>query len=50
MSRSQAQHVWTDIDDEWVKQCIASGLSSGEGLIWAIRYSIEKQKPVIVKD
>jgi putative DNA primase/helicase len=28
---------WAQIDDPWIKQCLASGLSSGEGLISAVR-------------
>lgn len=30
----------------WVDDCIQSGLSSGEGLIWAVRDEIEKQEKV----
>jgi hypothetical protein len=33
-------------DDQWRRTCVASGLSSGEGLIWAVRDAIEKQEPV----
>ena len=34
------------MDDSWVSSRVQSGLSSGEGLIWAVRDPIEKQKPV----
>ena len=42
------------IDESWVKDCIHSGLSSGEGLVWAIRDEIVKTEPIkksgIIKD
>jgi hypothetical protein len=34
------------IDELWVKDCIHSGLSSGEGLVWAIRDEIIKTEPI----
>jgi len=37
--------IFQSIDDTW-KQCVQSGLSSGEGLIWAIRDEIVKTEPV----
>jgi hypothetical protein len=33
-------------DDAWCKTCVASGMSSGEGLIFAVRDSIEKNEPI----
>lgn len=33
-------------DEGWTKNCIMSGLSSGEGLIWCVRDPIEKTRPV----
>lgn len=33
-------------DPEWERERIASGLSSGEGLIWCVRDAIEGQHPV----
>jgi hypothetical protein len=33
----------------WSEACIHSGLSSGEGLIWAVRDAIEKTEPIKVK-
>ena len=34
------------MDEAWVSSRVLSGLSSGEGLIWAVRDPIEKQRPV----
>ena len=34
------------VDPEWRKNRIAHGLSSGEGLIWAVRDQIEETKPI----
>ena len=36
-SRGRVQQIFVGIDDPWAKRCQQSGLSSGEGLIWAIR-------------
>ena len=33
------------VDEHWADECIASGLSSGEGLIWAVRDPITKTVP-----
>lgn len=33
-------------DAKWAKKCITGGLSSGEGLIWAVRDPIESFEPV----
>jgi hypothetical protein len=47
MGRSQAQKVWTEVDENWATHCIQSGgLSTGEGLIHKIRDLVEKQHPV----
>jgi hypothetical protein len=32
------------LDDPWVENCLQSGLSSGEGLIWSVRDPINKRK------
>ncbi|HXG70468.1 MAG TPA: DUF3987 domain-containing protein [Gemmatimonadaceae bacterium] len=45
VSRGQAQRIFEPIDSTWTR-CITSGLSSGEGLIWAVRDAIEKQQPI----
>ena len=34
--------VFEHADEEWKRDCIANGLSSGEGVIWAVRDSISK--------
>jgi hypothetical protein len=34
------------VDPEWRKNRITSGLSTGEGLIWAVRDPIEKEQPI----
>jgi hypothetical protein len=45
MSRGQAQRVFDTVDESWAKDCITAGLSSGEGLIWAIRDEMTGQHP-----
>lgn len=34
------------VDPIWVENRVMAGLSSGEGLIWAVRDEIEKQEPI----
>jgi hypothetical protein len=34
--------VFERADEEWKQDCITNGLSSGEGLIWAVRDSVSK--------
>ncbi len=36
-SQGRIRHIFEMIDDPFAARCIKSGLSSGEGLIWAIR-------------
>lgn len=38
------------VDPPWAENCIVGGLSSGEGLIWAVRDEIEKQEPIREKN
>src|SRR5262249_52220382 len=38
------------VDEYWEAGCTQSGLSSGEGLIWAVRDPIEKREPVKEKN
>ena len=45
-SKGQAMEPFKTIDEHWIKECVRSGLSSGEGLIWAVRDPIEKKEPV----
>jgi hypothetical protein len=39
-----AKHIFREVDEEWAHRCLASGLSSGEGLIWHVRDPIEKPR------
>jgi len=45
-SFGQAKRLYESINPEWSKERIQSGLSSGEGLIWAVRDPIEKTEPI----
>jgi hypothetical protein len=47
MSKNQARHVFESIDTDWVTHCNAQGLSSGEGLVYAVRDATTKMKPVM---
>ena len=40
------KRLFNAIDPEWGKEHVFSGLSSGEGLIWAVRDHIEKTEPI----
>jgi hypothetical protein len=33
-------------DPEWTKNCITTGLSSGEGLVWSVRDAVEVLEPI----
>ncbi len=45
-SLGRARGLLEPADPDWVRACQASGLSSGEGVIWQVRDAIEKQEPV----
>jgi len=45
-SGGHARRVFEQIDPEWSRSRVTSGLSSGEGLIWAVRDPIEKQERI----
>jgi hypothetical protein len=45
-SWSQACKLFQAVDPRWVQERAVSGLSSGEGLIWAVRDPIKQQQPV----
>ncbi len=45
-SRGHVTKVFEGIDPDWVRDRIQIGLSSGEGLIWAVRDAIEKTEPI----
>ena len=46
VSGGLARRIFKPIDSEWTDRCNVSGMSSGEGLIWAVRDPIEKQEPI----
>jgi hypothetical protein len=46
VSAGQAKRLLETVDPDWCQHRIAHGLSSGEGLIWSVRDSIEKVEPV----
>jgi len=45
-AKSDTFNLLGSIDPVWVENRVMSGLSSGEGLIWAVRDEIEKQEPI----
>jgi hypothetical protein len=47
-SWSHVRPILHSIDERWTDACIQTGLSSGEGLIWAVRDRIERRD--VVKD
>jgi len=44
-SWNQIGRLLTRVDEDWVKSCVTSGLSSGEGLIWNVRDAIVASQP-----
>jgi hypothetical protein len=48
-SRGHLQELFGRVDPVWTAEGVMGGLSSGEGLIWAVRDPIEKSQPVKVK-
>jgi len=38
--------LFENVDEDWKRNCNHSGLSSGEGLIWAVRDQITKTEPL----
>ena len=46
VSLGHARRLFGPIDEDWTARCLTSGLSSGEGMIWAIRDPIEKQHAI----
>ncbi len=45
-STGHVRRRFADIDRVWEKECLKSGLSSGEGLVWAVRDPVERREPV----
>lgn len=40
---NNVRYILSHIDEDWLARCVKSGLSSGEGLIWAVRDPIIKK-------
>jgi hypothetical protein len=45
-SLSQVMRAFTGVDPDWVNGNVQTGLSSGEGLVWAVRDPIARKDPV----
>jgi hypothetical protein len=45
-SESRVRSAYSAVDPLWAQNRIAGGLSSGEGLIWAVRDAIFKREPI----
>src|SRR4029453_1292203 len=45
-SRGAPMRILAAVDEEWSRYCVASGLSSGEGLIFHVRDAREEQQPI----
>lgn len=45
-SWAQAIHPFQTVDEDWAKDHVKHGLSSGEGLIWGVRDPIERIEPI----
>jgi len=43
---AQARRLFQQVDSDWAEKRILRGLSSGEGLLWAVRDPIDKIEPV----
>jgi hypothetical protein len=45
-SWGRIDRLYREVEEQWAAERVQSGLSSGEGLIWAVRDPIEKQERV----
>ena len=45
-SWGHVRRVFKACETQWSEDCISDGLSSGEGVIWAVRDQVEKLEPV----
>ena len=45
-SWGQVARVMGQVDEEWAEARVKNGLSSGEGVIWAVRDEIVRQEPI----
>jgi len=43
---AQIKRFFHGVDDKWLTNCHQSGLSSGEGVVWAVRDAVEKSEPI----
>src|SRR5262249_20319862 len=48
-SEGRIKRIFESAVPDWARKCVASGLSSGEGLIWGVRDPISKRKTVCGK-
>jgi hypothetical protein len=46
LSWKHIEYFFQQAEPQWVANCVQSGLSSGEGLIWAVRDPITRLEPV----
>lgn len=42
----QVKRIFEALDDAWARDCIAGGMSSGEGLIYNVRDAVHSTKPI----
>jgi len=42
----QAKRIFEALDEAWARECIAGGMSSGEGLIYNVRDAVHSTKPI----
>jgi len=45
-SGGRAMQMMATVDPTWSRDCVAGGLSSGEGLIWCVRDPVVQRQPV----
>lgn len=43
-AKSHINRLFETVDLNWARNCVSSGLSSGEGLIWAVRDPVERMQ------
>ncbi|MDQ3258276.1 MAG: bifunctional DNA primase/polymerase, partial [Acidobacteriota bacterium] len=45
-SWGHVKRIFESLDEAWARDCIAGGMSSGEGLIYSVRDAVISQKPI----
>jgi hypothetical protein len=45
-SAAHVRRVYEAVDEDWARDCVFSGMSSGEGLIWSVRDPVEQSRPL----